>query len=365
MRQPASKRWLALIGATMLTVGACSGGATPSPTSTPTAAASTGAGRSPAASAAADPAAARDAVCEAAKAEGKLVYWSNFANPDPILAAFSAKYPGISIEPLSNHPDDFAQALLTELAAGRKPSADIMYGELNVLASIFDVKGSDESIDWRALGVPDDIISASGNVVRLYRVAGGIVYNTNKHKPEDLPATWAGLLDQKYDSQIVVDPRGRPFDQLSLVWGHDQGIAYAKQLQALKPLVIKGGTAGMLAVASEQAAVTTGGRSAETLEQQSKGAPLAIKYLDVITTLDTYNMVTKDAAHPNAAKCMVAWLATDGQKVHDEAEFKSNSTIPTGAPADAQYAEIKDSADAAKVKAVGEEIGVIFSGTGG
>ena len=365
MRQPVSKRWLALIGATMLTGGACSGGASPAPTSTPTAAASTGADGSPAASAAADPAAARAAVCEAAKAEGKLVYWSNFANPDPIMAAFTATYPGITIEPLANHPDDFAQALLTELAAGRKPSADIMYGELNVLAPIFDVKGSDESIDWRALGVADDIISKSDNVVRLYRVAGGIVYNTNKHKPEDLPATWAGLLDQKYDSQIVVDPRGRLFDQLSLVWGHDKAVEYAKQLQALKPIVIKGGTAGMLAVASEQAAVTTGGRSGETSEQQSKGAPLAIKYLDVITTLDTYNMVPKDAPHPNAAKCMVSWLATDGQKIHDESEFKSNSTVPIGAPADAQYSEVKDSADADKVKVVGEEIGEIFSGTGG
>lgn len=371
MLQTAPKRWLALTGAAMLVVAACTSGASPSPSPAPTTAAPTTAastapsGGSPAASAAADPAAARAAVCEAAKAEGKLVYWSNFANPDPIMAAFTAQYPGITIEPLSNHPDDFAQALLTELAAGRKPSADIMYGELNVLAPIFDVKGADESIDWRALGVPDDIISASGNVVRLYRVAGGIVYNTNKNKPEDLPATWAGLLDQKYDSQIVVDPRGRPFDQLSLIWGHDQAVEYAKQLQALKPIVIKGGTAGMLAVASEQAAVTTGGRSAETLEQQSKGAPLAIKYLDVITTLDTYNMVPKDASHPNAAKCMVSWLATDGQAVHDKAEFKSNSTIPTGAPADAQYAEVKVNADADKVKAVGEEIGVIFSGTGG
>ncbi len=364
MRQPVSKRWLALIGATVLTVGACSGGASPSPTSTSTAPASTGAAGSPAASAAADPAAARAAVCEAAKAEGKLVYWSNFANPDPIMAAFSATYPGITIEPLANHPDDFAQALLTELAAGRKPSADIMYGELNVLAPIFAVNGSDESIDWRALGVADDIISKAGNVVRLYRIAGGIVYNTNKHKPEDLPATWAGLLDKKYDSQIVVDPRGRPFDQLSLIWGYEKTVWYVKQLQALKPIVIKGGTAGMLAVASEQAAVTTGGRSAETFEQQAKGAPLAIKYLDIISSLDTYNMVIKDAPHPNAAKCMVSWLATDGQKIHDESEFKSNSDIPTGAPADAQYSSVKDSADAYLVKLVGKEIGKIFSGTG-
>lgn len=352
------------LGLTAILIAACSSGSpaasTPAATA-PTASSSTSA--APAQSA--DPTAARNAVCEAAKAEGKLVYWSNFANPDPILAAFTAAHPGITIEPLSNHPDDFAQALLTELAAGRKPSADIMYGELNVLGPIFDAKGSDETIDWTSLGVPEDLISQSGNVVRLYRVAGGVVYNTNKTKPEDLPATWAGLLDQKYSGQVVVDPRGRPFDQLSLVWGADQTLSYARELQALKPIVIKGGTAGMLAVASEQAIVTTGGRSAETLEQQSKGAPLAIKFLDVITTLDTYNMVPKDAPHPNAAKCMVSWLATEGQKAHDDAEFKSNSTIPAGAPADAKYAEVVSNDDADKVEAVGKTIGEIFSGTGG
>lgn len=363
MRHPGWTRSAAL-GLTAILIAACSSGS-PS-ASTP--AATTPAASAPTTSvapASADPKAARDAVCEAAKTEGKLVYWSNFANPDPIMAAFTAQYPGITIEPLSNHPDDFAQALLTELSAGRTPSADIMYGELNVLGPIFDAKGSDETIDWKALGVPEDLISKSGNVVRLYRVAGGIVYNTSKTKPEDLPATWAGLLDQKYSGQIVVDPRGRPFDQLSLIWGEDQAINYAKELQALKPIVIKGGTAGMLAVASEQAIVTTGGRSAETLEQQAKGAPLAIKYLDVITTLDTYNMVPKGAQHPNAAKCMVSWLATDGQKAHDEAEFKSNITIPTGAPADAQYAEVTTNEEADKVEAVGKQIGEIFSGTGG
>lgn len=360
MRHPG---WsLPALGLTAILVAACGSGTQSTLTPAP---ATPGASTPATSQAPADPAAAREAVCEAAKAEGSLTYWSNFANPDPIMAAFAAAHPGITVEPLSNHPDDFAQALLTELSAGRAPSADIMYGELNVLAPVFEAKGNDDTIDWTALGVPADLISQSGDVVRLYRVAGGIVYNTDQTKPEDLPATWAGLLNQKYSGQIVVDPRGRPFDQLSLVWGADQAISYARELEALKPIVIKGGTAGMLAVASGQAIVTTGGRSAETLEQQAKGAPLAIKYLDVITTLDTYNMVPKGAQHPNAAKCMVSWLATDGQKAHDEAEFKSNSTIPTGAPADAQYAQVVTNADADKVKEAGTTIGEIFTGTGG
>lgn len=346
-----------------LAVAACAGAASPTPTPAPSptpAASAAPASTSPSP----DPKAARDAVCEKAKGEGKLVYWNNFANPDPIFEAFTKAYPGIEIEKLANHPDDFVQALLTELTAGRPPTPDIMYGELNVLVPLFQMDADDDSIDWRALGVPEDLIPDSGNVVRLYRVAGGIVYNTNRHTAADMPNTWEELIDPKWDHQIVVDPRGRPFDQLSLVWGHDQTIDYVRRLNELHPIVIKGGTAGMLAVASEQAAITTGGRSAETLEQQAKGAPLEIKYLDVITTLDTYNFVPKGAAHPNAAACMVAWLATDGQAIHDQAEFKSNTTIPRGAPAGAKIISVDTPEQAEAVAAIGKEIGEIFSGTG-
>jgi iron(III) transport system substrate-binding protein len=354
---------LAYVPVVALLVAACAGGASPSPSplpsSTPEASEAT---NSPSPSP--DPKAARDAVCAKARQEGKLVYWNNFANPDPIFEAFATAYPGIEVEKLANHPDDFVQALLTELTAGRPPTPDIMYGELNVLAPLFQMGADDVSIDWRALGVPDDLLPVSGNVVRLYRVAGGIVYNTNRHSAADLPDSWDGLIDPKWDHQIVVDPRGRPFDQLSLVWGHDQTIDYVKRLNALHPVVIKGGTAGMLAVASEQAAITTGGRSAETFEQKAKGAPLEIKYLDLVPTLDIYNFVPKGAAHPNAAACMVAWLATDGQKVHDQAEFKSNTTVPAGAPADAKIVSVDTPEQAEAVAAIGKEIGAIFTGTG-
>jgi iron(III) transport system substrate-binding protein len=382
MQDPGWKRCLALMAASAVLAVACSGAgastspaaqsqapvATSQPSTAPTAAASTAASTAPsqaAASPSPDAAAARSTICEAAKAEGKLVYWNNFAKPDVIFAAFNKAYPGIVVDPLTSRPDDFAQALLTEIAAGRKPTADIMYGELNVLKPIFDVHGEDATIDWKALGARDEILTPTGNVVRIQRVAGGIVYNTSAVKPEDLPSTWGGLLDQKWSGQLVVDARGRPFDQLSLLWGHDQAIGYIKQLLALKPIVINGGTAGMLAVAGGQAKVTTGGRSESTAEEKSKGTPIEIKYLDVIPTLDAFNLVPKGAPHPNAAACMVAWLATDGAAAFEAAEFKTNLTRPTGAPEDAALVEVDTAEKADAVKKIGKEIGALYTGTGG
>lgn len=371
MRDPGLKRTLALMAVTAVLSVACSGTASPSPaattTASPTAAGSAAASNPPsgAASPSADTAAAaaaRAAVCEAGKAEGKLVYWNNFAKPDVIFAAFNAKYPGIVVDPLTSRPDDFTQALLTEIAAGRKPTADIMYGELNVLKPIFDVHGEDATIDWKKLGMTDDILTPTGNVVRLQRVAGGIVYNTTATKAADLPTTWEGLIDPKYSGQLVVDARGRPFDQLSLLWGHDKTIAYINSLLALKPIVINGGTAGMLAVSGGQALLTTGGRSESTAEEKSKGTPLDIKYLDVIPTYDAFNLVPKGAPHPNAAACMVAWLATDGKDAFQRAEFKTNLTRPEGADPAATLIEVDTADKAATVNATGKEIGKLYTG---
>ena len=224
-------RGIALAAASIFALSACTGGASPSPSPTdaPSAPPATGSGE-PSAPASEDPKAARDAVCEAAKEEGELTYWSNFANPDPIFEAFAEAYPGIEVTDLANHPDDFVQALLTELTAGRPPTPDIMYGELNVLLPLFELEADDDSIDWRSLGVKDELLTDLGNVVRLSRVAGGIVYNTSNHSADELPDTWDELLDDQWDQQIVVDPRGRPFDQMSLAWGHDETIDYVNRL---------------------------------------------------------------------------------------------------------------------------------------
>jgi iron(III) transport system substrate-binding protein len=302
-------------------------------------------------------------VCDAAKAEGKVVFWHNLAKPDVIAAEFNKTYPNIQVEWLQSRPDAMVQALMTEVSTGRKPSADVLYGELNILKTVFDANADDDTIDWAGLGAAKEILTDAGNAVRVQRVLGGLVYSTTALKKEDLPNTWAGLLDQKWKGQLVVDSRARPFDQLALVWGHDATIAYVKALLTNQPLVINGGTAGMLAVAGGQAKITTGGRSESTAEEKSKGAPLEIKYLEVIPTFDAYNMVPKGAPHPNAAKCIVSWLATDGAPAFEKAEFKQNVSRPAGASASDTLVTVDTPDKATTVANIGSEIQKLYAGT--
>jgi iron(III) transport system substrate-binding protein len=280
------------------------------------------------------------AVCAAGEKEGALVYWNNLSEPDPTIAAFNAAYPGITIESTQLRPDESAQRVLTEASVG-KVSADLIYGGLDVFQPVLQANLINQQIDWASLGAAPDTISSG--MVRIYRVAGGLGYNTDKFTADQIPSTWEELIDAKWAGMVVVDPRGRPFDQLSLspTWGETKTLDYVNRLKSIvKPVVIEGGTAGMVAVAGGEFAITTGGRSAETLEQQSKGAPIDIKYLDIIPTLDAYHAVLNDAVHPNAAACWVGWIATAGKTVHDTSEFKSNDTIPSSAPAGAEILAI-------------------------
>jgi hypothetical protein len=121
----------------------------------------------------------------------------------------------------------------------------------------------------------------------------------------------------------------------------------------------------MLAVAGQQAKVTTGGRSESTEEERAKGAPLQIKYLDVIPTFDAYNMVPKGAAHPNAATCMVSWLATDGAAAFEKAELKQNVTRPDGASPEDVLTSVDTPDQATTVSDIGKEIQELYAGLGG
>jgi iron(III) transport system substrate-binding protein len=354
-------RLTALASVTALMAAACGGSGT---TTAPSAAAPTtapSAGASAPASAGAGDALAD--ICAAGVQEGELVLWNNHSEMFvQVTDAFSAAYPGIEVETLTLSPDDSAQRVLTESAGGRPPSADVIAGGLDIFKGLVDRGLVRQDIDWAGLGVSPDVLHES-NLVRIHRIALGLGYNTDNYTADDLPDTWEELIDPKWTGQVVTDPRGRPFDSLSLSWGEEQTLDYVRRMKdTIAPLLIEGGTAGLVAVAGGEAAITTGGRSAETLEQQAKGAPLDIKYMDVVTTIDNYDVVLAEAPHPNAAICFVTWFSTQGQDLYNEVEFKTNDSVPPDAPAGAEVIAIDTPEQSDAVRSIGDAITKILVG---
>ncbi len=303
-------------------------------------------------------------VCKAAEQEGELVSW-NSEDPeayDKIFAEFSKTYPGVKLTSVEVRPDDLVQKLVTEAAAGHASGVDAISIMIDKSGPLFDNHLIDTDIDFTTMGVKPNYIH-EGNAVRTERTAIGLVYNTDEVQESDLPNTWDELVDPKWEGKVVVDPRGDQLQLLALAWGKDKTVDFVKKLsQTVKPQIVQGATAGLLTVASGENKITTNGPAAETAEQQSKGAPIAIKYLEVVPAVDYYTAVSMGAPHPNAGACWTAWLNSDaGRKAKEQYAFKTNDDLPPEA-GNAQLAVIKDPQNAALVADTVADISAIWAG---
>ena len=305
------------------------------------------------------------AICDAGVAEGTFTYWAtiepdNFAR---IIEPFNARYPGIDIEFLSIREEDGAQQMITSIAAGNPVTEpDLFYGSQDGLFPLIERDLFDTEYDWTQVDVNDDMIHPS-NMVRLFVVGLGLAYNPTLGTPEDLPSTWEELVDEKYREDLVIDPRGNPFDLLSIAWGEDFAVDYATRLKAtVDPILIRGGTAGMTEVLAGGALMTASGRADSNAELQASGAPIEMHYMtDLVPVRILFNAMVKGAPHPNAAACFAGWLATDeGKAAFESVEFKANEFPPRGVPAGTPLVFVDSASDAETANATNVRLGEIL-----
>ena len=305
------------------------------------------------------------AVCEVGQEEGKFIYWATI-EPDnfvKIIEPFNERYPGIKIEQRNTQTEDAVQIILTQIAAGQDPEPDVVYGSLDNFPPLFDRDLVDMDYDWTAVDVADDLINAT-NMVRVLITGLGLAYNTDISTPADLPESWEALIDAKYVKNLVVDPRGNPFDLLVLAWGLEDTLDYVKRLvETVDPIIIKGGTAGMTEIIAGGALMTSSGRSDSEGELQAEGAPIAMHYTNLVPAKINFNALITGAKNVNAAACFVGWLATDeGKESFETVEFKTNVFPLPGAPADAVVVSIETPEDAEAVNEAAALIADILAG---
>jgi iron(III) transport system substrate-binding protein len=293
------------------------------------------------------------AACTAAESEGQLNF-RDTTDPDVFaqeVQGFEQKYPKIKVNFGSQRPQDSVQNVVAQVQANHPLDVDAISIDFPSAGPLIQ-QGLIATVDWPSLGVPesDVLTDQSAQFVRTQRIILGLGYNTTKLKAEDLPNTWDELINSKWAGKIIVDPRGEYLSGLGIAWGEDKAVAwYQKFMDTDKPMVVKGATASLQKVISGEAELTTSSHDAEIREQQAKGAPVDIKYLDVVPTQDHYAIVLKGAQHPNAAKCFLGWwISPDGgQAAQLKYEFKGNQTEPDGVPSTAKLGAIASPEDAA------------------
>jgi len=282
------------------------------------------------------------------------------------VAGFEQKYPKIKVNFGSQRPQDSVQSVVAEVQAGHALDVDAISIDFPSAGPLIQ-QNLIATVDWPSLGVPesDVLTDQTAQFVRTQRTILGLGYNTTKLKASDLPDTWDQLIDSKWAGKIIVDPRGEYLSGLGIAWGEQKALDwYTNFMKTDKPMVVKGATASLQKVISGEAELTTSSHDAEILEQQAKGAPVDIKYLDVVPTQDHYAIILKGAQHPNAAKCFLGWwISPDGgQAAQLKYEFKGNETEPKGVPATAKLGAINSPDDAALQTKVASEFSKLTGG---
>lgn len=286
-------------------------------------------------------------VCKQGAKEGTVNYWVSY-DADTFkkeLAPFEQQYPKIKIVQTAYHGEDITQKLSAESQARHPLTADLIEADIPSISPVISAKLV-QPVDWTKYGVPSD--QASGGGVRTYRIPGGIAYNTKQVKASELPDTWAGLINSKWAGKIIYDPRGAYLQDLAVPWGVSKADSwFSSFVKTDKAVAVQGSTSSLQQVASGQSEISTSATSDNIKQLSAAGAPLAIKYLDVVPTLDYYAFIVKGAAHPNAAACFMAWWSgPKGVAQRVKYEDKPNASRPVGIPASSKAVSLTTTGDA-------------------
>jgi iron(III) transport system substrate-binding protein len=252
---------------------------------------------------------AQDPKYEAAKKEGKIVWYISMFDVDTaeqVARGFEKKYPGIKVEVVRATAGVVYQRVLQESQAG-------------VFAN--DVFSSTEEGHYanfkeKALTQPyrpvdaDKVLPQFQNIDpdHYYHVASVglilITYNTQKVPAAEAPRKWKDLLDPKWKGKIGIGHPG--FSGYVATWMLSltklYGWEYFEQLVRQNPQIGRSinDTVTML---NSGERVIAAGPDLTTLKSKNKGNPLELVYPEDGATLMTApSAIMAKAPHPNAAK---------------------------------------------------------------
>lgn len=252
------------------------------------------------------------AVMEAAKKEGEVVFYSSGVSrtEEPLMKEFERRY-GIRVQ--YSRPgggEVIIRKFQTETEAGRV-LADVCGLTDKTLGVYAERQG------WTAeLAVPDvaSILPAfpvtSAHVVPTGFFGLPIMYNRNLLKPEDAPKSYRDLAEPRFKDKLVL---GAPENAASTTlvikaWLELYGWDFVARLRANNTSETRLQTEAAQAVARGEKLLTVGAQVWAYLFGK-QGAPLGVVWpADGVAMAETTMFIAKKAPHPNAARVLANHL---------------------------------------------------------
>ena len=258
---------------------------------------------------------AQDARLEAARKEGKVVWYSSLAVPstEKIAKLFEAAYPGIQVEVHRTGSQRVLQRLMQEVQANIK-NADVVH--TSDAGHFVLLKDKKLLMKYTPAGVekfPAGFKDKDGYHYGLRSTLSVIAFNPKIIPPAEAPKTWKDLQDPKWRGKLVTAHPGYSgiiaTHVLALVnlYGWD----YFKQLAQNKLMLVQSANDPAQVVASGERPISVNGSEYFFYQTQKKGNPIQIVYpKEGVPLVVSPTAITSFAPHPNAAKLFTDFTFT-------------------------------------------------------
>jgi iron(III) transport system substrate-binding protein len=269
-------------------------------------------------------------IAAAAKKEGTLTLYTTIAEKDlpAIVRPFEQKY-GIKVNVWRAGTDKVLQRTVSESQAKRYEVDAIHFGSPEMEAL------SREKI-LQAVNSPVHKDLAPGSVPKHKEWAATILsvwvqaYNTQAIRKEDLPRTYADLLDPKWKGKLGIESKNDDWfaTVVDLMGGEEKGLAFFRELVAKNGISPRHGHTllnNMVVSGEVPMALTVYNYMPE--QAKKKGAPIDWFALEPAVARSNAVGVARRAPHPNAALLFYEYLlGPDGQNAMVSVDYVPTNT---------------------------------------
>lgn len=253
------------------------------------------------------------ALIEAATKEGKVVYYTaiDLKVAQGLAKNFEKKYPGITVQVERTGSERIFQRLSQERAS-KIFTADVL-----------DSTDQAHFLTWKKQGILEPFVPAEqlkypasqrdpdGAYASVRFTLMPIGVNSNLVKPEDMPKSFAELIEPKWTGKMV---KGHPSYSGAIVTSTFQtaqaiGWSYFEKLGKQKVLQVQSSTEPPKKLALGERAVSADGLEYVHIQLKESGAPIAIVYPSEGTPfVPSCQAIAKNAPHPNAARLFISFM---------------------------------------------------------
>jgi iron(III) transport system substrate-binding protein len=258
---------------------------------------------------------AQDPRLEAAKKEGKVVWYTSLVLPsaEKVAKLFETAYPGIKVEVHRTGSQRILQRVMQELQANLK-IADVVH--TSDAGHFVLLKEKKLLAQYAPAGVdkfPAGFKDKDGYYFGLRATVNSITYNTKLLSAAEAPKTWKDLLDPKWKGKQVSAHPGYSgviaTHILALV--HLHGWDYFKQLAQNKVMLTQSAADPSSVVASGERIIAVNGGDYSAYQLKKKGNPIEIVYpKEGVPLVVSPTAIMVFAPHPNAAKLFTDFTFT-------------------------------------------------------